>query len=82
MSTDDSNNALEFVTTEELIVELMRRHDAIVIARETHTTDAKNDATFDFSGGLSAALGLVERLKRRLLKAAEAGEVAEDEAET
>ena len=70
-SDDGTTTAdLSFVTTDQLIEELMDRHDGLVIAREVQS-DAKGEQTecfYDFSGGVSRAIGLTERLKRHLLR--------------
>jgi hypothetical protein len=66
--SDDAPD-LAYVTTEQLIEELMNRHDGLAIAREV-SPDVKgetSDCFFDFAGGVSRALGLCERLKHHLI---------------
>lgn len=53
---------LEYVTTDELVAELGRRHDALVliVAR-----DGREDFSMEsyFKGGFYTALGMVERTR-------------------
>lgn len=61
---------LSTVTNDELVQELMDRHAGVVVIRESQL-DAKgerNEVLFDFSGGVSRAIGLAERFKNNLLK--------------
>lgn len=66
MSDDDPKPDLSFVTTEQLVDELMQRHEGLVVVRE-NCKDAKGERSeclFDFSGGVSRAIGLSERFKQ------------------
>lgn len=66
---DDAKPDLSFATNEELISELMNRHDGVIVVREK-CLDAKgqrSETLFDFEGGVSRALGLVERMRNYLL---------------
>ncbi len=60
---DPSTPDLSDVTTEWLLEELIKRHDALLIAREIRMTDDRRKTLFQSSGGLNAALGLARRLQ-------------------
>lgn len=69
MADDDPKPDLSFVTNEQLINELMDRHVGVIIARESQV-DAEGDRyaiVYEFSGGVSRAIGMVERMKKHLL---------------
>ena len=51
---------LDFVTTEDLIIELQRRHDEIVVMGSTKRTGEVEDLTVAFSGSYHACVGLIE----------------------
>lgn len=65
----DPKPDLSFVTTDQLISELMDRHDGLIVVRESNvdTAGERSDCLFDFSGGVSRALGLAERMRHYLL---------------
>lgn len=65
----DPKPDLSFVTTEQLVEELCNRHDGIIICREncTDTKGQRHECMSDFSGGVSRAIGLAERMKWWLL---------------
>jgi hypothetical protein len=69
MSEEEPKPDLSFVTTEQLITELMERHDGLLVVRESHTDTkgTRSEVLFDFSGGVSRCLGLAERMKHYLL---------------
>ena len=54
-------NPLELATVDELIEELERRHDAVVVLRESETDDDGTVTCLRFSGGLSRAVGMASR---------------------
>jgi hypothetical protein len=62
---------LSLVETAALVRELMDRYDGILIVREKERDADSCDALFDFAGGTSRAIGMCERMKRRLLKMCE-----------
>jgi hypothetical protein len=62
---------LAFVSTGDLIEELMSRSEATLIVRETHPTDQKRDTTYSFDGGISTCIGLAARAQHRLMRIAD-----------
>jgi hypothetical protein len=59
---------LELVSTEDLISELMRRYQAVLIVRESDPTNAQQETLFDYDGGISRAIGMAERAKAKFLR--------------
>ena len=51
---------LDFVTTEDLIIELQRRHDEIIVMGSMKRTGDVEDLTVAFSGSYHACVGLLE----------------------
>lgn len=70
MSDDDPTSDLSLASTDALIEELMNRHEGVVIVRESVPDAAgeQHDCQFSFSGGVSRAIGMCERMKRHLLR--------------
>lgn len=66
--TDPTKPDLSLVDTDWLIEELSKRSDAMLLVRERFPNDHEGEVWFDFSGGVSACIGLVIRARRRLLK--------------
>jgi hypothetical protein len=60
-----SDLALE--STDDLIAELRRRHDATVFAMLNHRTENKSRFAYDYSGDLITAIGLCEQAKHDLI---------------
>lgn len=58
---------LELVGTEDLIREIMKRYDGVLLVLEKDDHPAFATCTFNFKGGLSRALGLCERAKDRIM---------------
>jgi hypothetical protein len=69
---------LELVDTESLIAELMDRHDALVIVREKEPTGDLQETLFDIDGGVSRAIGMVDRLKAKLMRMAAKADTGEE----
>ena len=51
---------LDFVTTEDLIIELQRRHDEIIVMGSMKRTGDVEDLTVAFSGSYHSCVGLLE----------------------
>lgn len=64
---------LDFYTDEQLIDELMKRHDALVIVRMRRLNGNEDETLHDFRGGLNTAIGLCERGKDAMLAMARQG---------
>jgi hypothetical protein len=62
---------LSLVESDALVEELSQRYDFVLVVRERSTTNKHNDCLFDYSGGISACIGLAERAKHRLLSMAD-----------
>lgn len=58
---------LEFATTEEIIDELKKRHDAALIALYQDVDQQREATTFQWWGSTIFALGLVEDFRWKLL---------------
>jgi hypothetical protein len=58
---------ITLVSTKELIDELFKRHDAVLIVREFRRTQGKANVLYDYSNGLVTAIGLAEYVKYGLM---------------
>lgn len=69
--SDDAESPLTFATTDELIDELSRRSDALVIAAlfKTDDRDDSQGMTFRYTGNLWTALGLLSHSEATLQQA-------------
>lgn len=68
MSADSD---LSLIPTLDLIAELKRRCDAVVVCMETDFPNGdKHDSCFEWNGGLSRCMGLVERARLDMADAA------------
>jgi hypothetical protein len=74
----DTETNLELVSTEVLIAELMRRHDALLIVREKEPNGQIQDTLFDMDGGVSRAIGMAERVKAKLMRMASRADTGEE----
>jgi hypothetical protein len=73
---------LTFVTTEELIDELIKRHKALIIVRElaSPTGSGRTQTFYEYAGGLNTALGLAERARADIVETAlQEGPIDEDD---
>ena len=59
---------LSLVSTDDLIDELCKRHDAILIIRDREHTDDAGQMDYQSSGSMAAAIGLATWAKHELLK--------------
>ena len=62
-----SGNDLEFVSSAELIIELQKRHDEMVLVGASKRTSDIEDLTVSFSGSYHCCIGLIEVGKIALL---------------
>lgn len=62
---EEKDNDLNFVSTEELIKELINRHDGLVIVRnmKNKKRDESGRIIYDYDGGLANAIGMMELAK-------------------
>ena len=72
MSDDEPD--LSLASTDALIKELSSRYDGLLVVREKFRTEESCDTLYDFNGGISRAIGMAERIKRRLLSICEDAE--------
>ena len=56
----EDNNELEFVSTEDLVKELQKRHDEMVIIGAMKRTGETEDLTVAFCGSYHSCAGLLE----------------------
>lgn len=59
---------LSLVSTDDLIDEIFRRNDAVIVARTAQRTNEKSRYCFSYSGSVMAAIGLCEQTKFELLQ--------------
>lgn len=59
--------SLNEATTDQIIDELAKRSDALVFARTASLTAGTEEFLSYYRGGLTAGIGLCERLKSRLI---------------
>ena len=65
---ESTHNDLELVDTESLIKELMRRHDATVVATyRTGIAQGSDQYTYCYDGGAAHALGMIEFFRHGVL---------------
>ncbi len=55
----DTNNPLEYESTDAMIKELQRRHDDFVLLAAQHKTDTMDGITVCFGGSLHGVFGLL-----------------------
>jgi hypothetical protein len=75
---DPTKPDLSLVSTNWIIEELQRRHDALLIVRETAAPSGPTDTFIHFSGGVSRCLGLSARATQRLLSTVKQADSAEE----
>jgi hypothetical protein len=59
---------LTLVSTDDLIDEIFRRNDAVLVARTTKRTNEQSRYAFSYCGSVLAAIGLCEQTKYELLQ--------------
>jgi len=59
-------NDLSLIETREMLKELKKRHDSMLICTVTERNSIKERRTCEFSGGLITALGLAEYARNYL----------------
>jgi hypothetical protein len=64
--TGNTSDVLAYVTSDELIAELQRRHEVIVVMRATKMTQHFNEEAIDWKGPLTYCLGLAVKAEHRL----------------
>jgi hypothetical protein len=67
---DEEFPDLSLVPSDALVTELAKRYDHLLICREKIPNESHAEVLFEFSGGLSAALGLAVRAQQYLLNVA------------
>jgi hypothetical protein len=78
--TDGGGPDLSLIDTADLVAELRRRHDGILVVLERDADATKTGTLTEWWGGLSRCIGLAERAKARMLQSlAEDGEPPEEE---
>lgn len=60
---------LSLVSTDELIVELEKRHEALLVVQLREIKKGATDVTYSYYGGIVTCIGLAECAKRSLMKA-------------
>lgn len=59
---------LSLVSTDELIVELEKRHEALLVVQLKEIRKGTTDVTYSFYGGIVTSIGLAECAKHALMK--------------
>lgn len=70
MSDDEAKPDLSFVTADELIEELAKRHEGLVVCWETNLNTKQTEFFCEWRGPLTLAIGLAERSRARLVQIA------------
>jgi hypothetical protein len=59
--------SVEYVSTDDLIAELLRRHDAAVFICSKRVSDDSWVTSYNYEGGFHAALGLMADCRHQML---------------
>lgn len=63
-----SKTNLELMSTEDLIAELAKRHDALLVVGLRRCSKHEDEVLTDYRGGLTECIGLACRAKSSMLK--------------
>ncbi len=64
----DESHSMEFVTTEELIEELKKRHDSVLFVGIVNRASDADQYNLQWRGGTATAVGLARYAEQRILR--------------